>query len=246
MLEIKNLHAGVDGKEILKGISLTINPGELHAIMGRNGSGKSTLANVITGRDQYDVTSGSVTYNGVDLLDMPPEDRALAGIFMSFQYPVVIPGVNNTYFLRAALNAKLKHQGLKEINAADFMRLIREKLKLVNMDEKYLSRAVNDGFSGGEKKRNEVLQMLTLEPVLSILDETDSGLDIDALKIVAEGVNNFRNSERSFLAITHYQRLLEYMKPDRIHVLIDGKIVKSGDMTLAHELEEKGYSWLES
>jgi len=246
MLEIKNLHAGVDGKEILKGISLTINPGALHAIMGRNGSGKSTLANVITGRDQYDVTSGSVTYNGVDLLDMPPEDRALAGIFMSFQYPVVIPGVNNTYFLRAALNAKLKHQGLNEINAADFMRLIREKLKLVNMDEKYLSRAVNDGFSGGEKKRNEVLQMLTLEPALSILDETDSGLDIDALKIVAEGVNNFRNSERSFLAITHYQRLLEYMKPDRIHVLIDGKIVKSGDMTLAHELEEKGYSWLES
>ncbi len=246
MLEIKNLHAGVDGKEILKGISLTINPGELHAIMGRNGSGKSTLANVITGRDQYDVTSGSVTYNGVDLLDMPPEDRALAGIFMSFQYPVVIPGVNNTYFLRTSLNAKLKHQGLNEINAADFMRLIREKLKLVNMDEKYLSRAVNDGFSGGEKKRNEVLQMLTLEPALSILDETDSGLDIDALKIVAEGVNNFRNSERSFLAITHYQRLLEYMKPDRIHVLIDGKIVKSGDITLAHELEEKGYSWLES
>ncbi len=246
MLEIKNLHAGVDGKEILKGISLTINPGELHAIMGRNGSGKSTLANVITGRDQYDVTSGSVTYNGGDLLDMPPEDRALAGIFMSFQYPVVIPGVNNTYFLRTSLNAKLKHQGLNEINAADFMRLIREKLKLVNMDEKYLSRAVNDGFSGGEKKRNEVLQMLTLEPALSILDETDSGLDIDALKIVAEGVNNFRNSERSFLAITHYQRLLEYMKPDRIHVLIDGKIVKSGDMTLAHELEEKGYSWLES
>jgi len=246
MLKIKNLHAGVDGKEILKGISLTINPGELHAIMGRNGSGKSTLANVITGRDQYDVTSGSVTYNGVDLLAMPPEDRALAGIFMSFQYPVVIPGVNNTYFLRAALNAKLKHQGLNEINAADFMRLIREKLKLVNMDEKYLSRAVNDGFSGGEKKRNEILQMLTLEPALSILDETDSGLDIDALKIVAEGVNNFRNSERSFLAITHYQRLLEYMKPDCIHVLIDGKIVKSGDMTLAHELEEKGYSWLES
>ncbi|MDD9887926.1 MAG: Fe-S cluster assembly ATPase SufC [Candidatus Marinimicrobia bacterium] len=246
MLEIKNLHAGVNGKEILKGISLTINPGELHAIMGRNGSGKSTLANVITGRDQYDVTSGSVTYNGVDLLDMTPEDRAIAGIFMSFQYPVVIPGVNNTYFLRAALNAKLKHQGLNEINAADFMRLIREKLKLVNMDEKYLSRAVNDGFSGGEKKRNEILQMLTLEPALSILDETDSGLDIDALKIVAEGVNNFRNSERSFLAITHYQRLLEYMKPDCIHVLIDGKIVKSGDITLAHELEEKGYSWLES
>ncbi len=246
MLKIENLHAGVDGKQILNGISLTVNPGELHAIMGRNGSGKSTLANVITGRDNYEVTSGSVTYNGIDLLDMSPEDRALSGVFMSFQYPVVIPGVNNTYFLRAALNAKLKHQGLKEINAADFMRLIREKLKLVNMDEKYLSRAVNDGFSGGEKKRNEILQMLTLEPALSILDETDSGLDIDALKIVAEGVNNFRNSERSFVAITHYQRLLDYMKPDHIHVLIDGKIVKSGDMTLAHQLEEKGYSWLES
>ena len=246
MLEIKNLHAGVDGKEILKGVYLTVNSGELHAIMGPNGSGKSTLANVITGRDNYEVTSGSVTYHGTDLLDMPPEDRALSGVFMSFQYPVVIPGVNNTYFLRAALNSKLKHQGLNEINAADFMRLIREKLKIVNMDEKYLSRAVNDGFSGGEKKRNEILQMLTLEPALSILDETDSGLDIDALKIVAEGVNNFRNSERSFLVITHYQRLLEYMKPDHIHVLNDGKIVKSGNMTLAHELEEKGYSWLES
>ena len=246
MLEIKNLHAGVDGKEILKGVYLTVNSGELHAIMGRNGSGKSTLANVITGRDNYEVTSGSVTYHGTDLLDMPPEDRALSGVFMSFQYPVVIPGVNNTYFLRAALNSKLKHQGLNEINAADFMRLIREKLKIVNMDEKYLSRAVNDGFSGGEKKRNEILQMLTLEPALSILDETDSGLDIDALKIVAEGVNNFRNSERSFLTITHYQRLLEYMKPDHIHVLNDGKIVKSGNMALAHELEEKGYSWLKS
>ncbi|MDP6339619.1 MAG: Fe-S cluster assembly ATPase SufC [Candidatus Marinimicrobia bacterium] len=246
MLKIENLHAGVDGKEILKGISLTVNPGELHAIMGRNGSGKSTLANVITGRDSYEVMSGSVTYNEVDLLELSPENRALSGIFMSFQYPVVIPGVNTTYLLRAALNAKLKNNGLKEINAADFMRLIREKLKLVNMDEKYLSRAVNDGFSGGEKKRNEILQMLTLEPELSILDETDSGLDIDALKIVAEGVNNFRNSDRSFLAITHYQRLLEYMKPDHVHVLIDGKIVKSGDITLAHELEEKGYSWLES
>jgi Fe-S cluster assembly ATP-binding protein len=190
--------------------------------------------------------AGSVTYNGIDLLELSPEDRALSGIFMSFQYPVVIPGVNNTYFLRAALNAKLKHNGIKEINAADFMRLIREKLKLVDMDEKYLRRAVNDGFSGGEKKRNEILQMLTLEPQLSILDETDSGLDIDALKIVAEGVNNFRNSDRAFLAITHYQRLLEYMQPDFIHVLIDGKIVKSGDKSLAIELEEKGYSWLES
>jgi Fe-S cluster assembly ATP-binding protein len=214
--------------------------------MGRNGSGKSTLANIITGRDNYEVMAGSVTYNGIDLLELSPEDRALSGIFMSFQYPVVIPGVNNTYFLRAALNAKLKHNGIKEINAADFMRLIREKLKLVDMDEKYLRRAVNDGFSGGEKKRNEILQMLTLEPQLSILDETDSGLDIDALKIVAEGVNNFRNSDRAFLAITHYQRLLEYMQPDFIHVLIDGKIVKSGDKSLAIELEEKGYSWLES
>ena len=246
MLEIKNLHAGIDGKTILNGIDLTIKPGELHAIMGRNGSGKSTLANIITGRENYEVSSGTVNFNGDNILDISPEDRALNGIFMSFQYPVVIPGVNNTYFLRAALNSKLKHNGLKEVNAADFMRLIREKLKLVEMDEKYLSRAVNDGFSGGEKKKNEILQMLTLEPQLSILDETDSGLDIDALKIVAEGVNNFRNKERSFLAITHYQRLLDYMKPDYVHVLINGKIVKSGDMTLAHELEEKGYSWLKA
>ena len=246
MLEIKNLHAGIDGKTILNGVDLTIKPGELHAIMGRNGSGKSTLANIITGRENYEVSSGTINFNGDNILDMSPEDRALNGIFMSFQYPVVIPGVNNTYFLRAALNSKLKHNGLKEVNAADFMRLIREKLKLVEMDEKYLSRAVNDGFSGGEKKRNEILQMLTLEPQLSILDETDSGLDIDALKIVAEGVNNFRDKKRSFLAITHYQRLLDHMNPDYIHVLIDGKIVRSGDMGLAHELEEKGYSWLES
>ena len=246
MLKIKNLHAGIDGKAILKGINLTIHPGELHAIMGRNGSGKSTLANVITGRDNYEVIKGSILFNNIDLLSMTPEDRALSGIFMSFQYPVVIPGVNNTYFLRAALNAKLKHQGLKEINAADFLRLIREKLKLVQMDEKYLNRGVNDGFSGGEKKHNEILQMLTLEPALSILDETDSGLDIDALKIIANGVNNFRNNDRSFLAITHYPRLLEYMKPDFIHVLIDGEFVKSGDASLAFELEEKGYSWLEA
>ena len=246
MLKIKNLHAGIDGKEILKGINLTIQPGELHAIMGRNGSGKSTLANVITGRDNYEVIKGSILFNSIDLLGMSPEDRALSGIFMSFQYPVVIPGVNNTYFLRAALNAKLKHQGLKEINAADFLRLIREKLKLIQMDEKYLNRGVNDGFSGGEKKHNEILQMLTLEPALSILDETDSGLDIDALKIIANGVNNFRNNDRSFLAITHYPRLLEYMKPDFIHVLIDGEFVKSGDASLAFELEEKGYSWLEA
>ena len=245
MLIIKNIHAKVDGKEILKGVDLTVQPGELHALMGRNGSGISTLANIITGRDNFIVTSGSITYNGNDLLDMSIEDRALAGIFMSFQYPVSIPGVNNAYFLRAALNAKLKYHGKSEVNAADFMRLMREKVKSVNLDESYLSRAVNDGFSGGEKKRNEILQMLTLEPELAILDETDSGLDIDALQTIAKGVNNFRNKNRSFLAITHYQRLLEYMHPDYIHVLIDGKIVKSGDIELANQLEEKGYSWLE-
>ena len=245
MLIIKNIHASVDGKEILKGIDLSVQPGELHAIMGRNGSGKSTLANIITGRDNFIVTKGSITYNGNNLLDMSTEDRALAGIFMSFQYPVSIPGVNNAYFLRAALNAKLKYHGKNEVNAADFMRLMREKVKSVNLDDSYLSRAVNDGFSGGEKKRNEILQMLTLEPELAILDETDSGLDIDALKTIAKGVNNFRNKDRSFLAITHYQRLLEYMHPDYIHVLIDGKIVRSGDIELANQLEEKGYSWLE-
>ena len=246
MLIIKNIYASVDGKEILKGINLSIKPGELHAIMGRNGSGKSTLANIITGHDNFIVTKGSITYNGNDLLDMSIEDRALAGIFMSFQYPVSIPGVNNAYFLRAALNAKLKYHGKSEVNAADFMRLMREKVKSVNLDESYLSRAVNDGFSGGEKKRNEILQMLTLEPELAILDETDSGLDIDALQTIAEGVNNFRNKNRSFLTITHYQRLLEYMHPDYIHVLIDGKIVKSGDIELANQLEKKGYSWLEA
>ena len=246
MLSIKNLHAGVNGKTILNGLNLTINPGELHAIMGRNGSGKSTLANIITGRDNYEIFSGEVEFNNKNIHEMSPDERALEGIFMSFQYPVVIPGVNNTYFLRAALNAQLKHNGQDEVNAADFMRLIREKLKLVNMDEKYLNRAVNDGFSGGEKKRNEILQMLTLEPKLSILDETDSGLDIDALKIVAEGVNNFRNSNRSFITITHYQRLLEYMEPDHIHILIDGKIVKSGKIDLAQQIEKKGYSWLEA
>ena len=245
MLIIKNIHASVDGKEILKGIDLSVQPGELHAIMGRNGSGKSTLANIITGRDNFIVTKGSIKYNGNNLLDMSTEDRALGGIFMSFQYPVSIPGVNNAYFLRAALNAKLKYHGKNEVNAADFMRLMREKVKSVNLDDSYLSRAVNDGFSGGEKKRNEILQMLTLEPELAILDETDSGLDIDALKTIAKGVNNFRNKDRSFLAITHYQRLLEYMHPDYIHVLIDGKIVKSGDIELANQLEEKGYSWLE-
>ena len=246
MLDIKNLHAAVDGKEILKGLNLSINPGEMHAIMGRNGSGKSTLANVITGREDYSVTKGDILFAGDSILDWSPEARSLAGIFMSFQYPVVIPGVNNTYFLKAALNAKRKHAGKKGLDAAGFLKLIKEKLIEVSMDPKYLQRAVNDGFSGGEKKRNEILQMLALEPALAILDETDSGLDIDALKIVADGVNRFRNADRSFLVITHYQRLLKYIEPDFVHVLIDGQIVKSGGKELALELEEKGYNWLES
>ena len=246
MLDIKNLHAGVDGKEILKGLNLSINPGEMHAIMGRNGSGKSTLANVITGREDYKVTKGDILFASDSILDWSPETRSLAGIFMSFQYPVVIPGVNNTYFLKAALNAKRKHAGKKGLDAAGFLKLIKEKLNEVSMDPKYLQRAVNDGFSGGEKKRNEILQMLTLEPMLAILDETDSGLDIDALKIIADGVNRYRNADRSFLVITHYQRLLKYIEPDFVHVLIDGQIVKSGGKELALELEEKGYSWLES
>jgi Fe-S cluster assembly ATP-binding protein len=246
MLDIKNLHAAVDGKEILKGLNLSINPGEMHAIMGRNGSGKSTLANVITGREDYSVTKGDILFAGDSILDWSPEARSLAGIFMSFQYPVVIPGVNNTYFLKAALNAKRKHAGKKGLDAAGFLKLIKEKLIEVSMDPKYLQRAVNDGFSGGEKKRNEILQMLTLEPALAILDETDSGLDIDALKIVADGVNRYRNNDRSFLVITHYQRLLKYIEPDFVHVLIDGQIVKSGGKDLALELEEKGYNWLES
>ena len=246
MLDIKNLHAGVDGKEILKGLNLSINPGEMHAIMGRNGSGKSTLANVITGREDYNVTKGDILFAGDSVLEWSPEARSLAGIFMSFQYPVVIPGVNNTYFLKAALNAKRKHAGKKGLDAAGFLKLIKEKLNEVSMDPKYLQRAVNDGFSGGEKKRNEILQMLTLEPTLAILDETDSGLDIDALKIVADGVNRYRNADRLFLVITHYQRLLKYIEPDFVHVLIDGQIVKSGGKELALELEEKGYNWLES
>ncbi len=243
MLEIQNLHVSINNKNILKGINLTINAGELHAIMGRNGSGKSTLAHVIAGKDGYEI-EGDVLFNGESLLDKSPEERALAGIFMSFQYPVVIPGVNNTYFLKAALNAKLKANGQSELDAMDFLALIKEKIKLVEMDESYLNRAVNDGFSGGEKKRNEILQLLTLEPTFAILDETDSGLDIDALKIIANGVNQYRNSERGILAITHYQRLLDHMKPDIVHAMIDGKIVKTGDMSLAKELEEKGYSFL--
>jgi len=246
MLEIKNLYAGVDDKQILKGINLAIMPGEMHTIMGRNGSGKSTLANVITGREGYAVIKGDILFNGESILDWSPEDRALTGIFMSFQYPVVIPGVNNTYFLKAALNAKRKHKDEKELDAADFLKLIKSKLAEMDMDANYLQRGVNEGFSGGEKKRNEILQMLTLEPALSVLDETDSGLDIDALKIVAEGVNKYRSPKRSFLVITHYQRLLNYIDPDFVHVLIDGQIVKSGSKDLAVDLEEKGYSWLEA
>lgn len=246
MLEIKDLHVSIEDKQILKGINLSIKPGELHAIMGRNGSGKSTLSNVISGREGYTVDKGSITWNGEDLLDLSPEDRACDGIFMSFQYPVVIPGVNNMYFLKTALNAQRKFRGEEELDSMDFLALIKEKIKEVKLDESFLHRAVNEGFSGGEKKRNEILQMITLEPKLSILDETDSGLDIDALKIVAEGVNNFRNPERGFLVITHYQRILNYMNPEHIHVMIDGQIVKSGGQDLALKLEQEGYAWLEN
>ena len=245
MLNIKDLHCEIDSKTILKGINLKVMPGEIHAIMGKNGSGKSTLSNLITGREGYTVSKGDIHYKNESILDWSPDARSLAGIFMSFQYPVVIPGVNNTYFLKAALNAKRKSLGKKELDAAKFLKLIKEKLEIVDMDTKYLQRAVNEGFSGGEKKKNEILQMLTLEPSLSILDETDSGLDIDALKTVANGVNNFRDNKRSFIIITHYQRLLKYIEPDFIHVLIDGQIVKSGQKDLAEELEAKGYSWLQ-
>ena len=245
MLEITNLHAEVDSKPILKGINLNIKDGEIHAIMGRNGSGKSTLSNIVTGKTGYTVSNGDIKFKKKSILDWSPEKRSLNGIFMSFQYPVVMPGVNNTYFLKAALNAKRKHYGKKELDAADFLKNIKEKLKKLKMDTSYLQRAVNDGFSGGEKKRNEMLQMLTLEPYLAILDETDSGLDIDALKIISEGVNRYKDSDRSFLIITHYQRLLKYIEPDFVHVLIDGKIVKSGGKNLALKLEEKGYGWLQ-
>lgn len=245
MLNVKNLHAGISGKEILKGVDLSINPGEIHAVMGRNGSGKSTLSNVITGKDGYVISKGDIEYKNESIVEWSPEKRALAGIFMSFQYPVVMPGVNNTYFLKAALNSKLKNNGKKELNAAEFLKLVKEKLNDLDMDTSYLQRAVNEGFSGGEKKRNEILQMLTLEPELAIMDETDSGLDIDALKVIANGVNKYRNPSRSFLVITHYQRLLRYIEPDFVHVLIDGKFVRSGGKELALELEEKGYEWLE-
>ncbi|HET7215716.1 MAG TPA: Fe-S cluster assembly ATPase SufC [Terriglobia bacterium] len=245
LLEIKNLHASVGGKEILKGVDLKVGLGEVHAIMGPNGSGKSTLAQVLAGRDVYNVTEGEALYNGKDLLELAPEDRAREGIFLAFQYPVEIPGVNNTYFLRAALNAARKQRGEEDLDAMDFLTLIKEKIKLLEMDETLLNRPVNEGFSGGEKKRNEIFQMAVLEPKLAIMDETDSGLDIDALKTVANGVNSLRNKERSIIVVTHYQRLLNYIVPDFVHVLSNGRIVKSGGKELALELEEKGYSWLD-
>src|SRR5262249_10572323 len=244
LIEIKNLHASVADREILKGIDLTINPGEVHAIMGPNGSGKSTLAGVLAGRDAYEVTEGSVTFDGKDLLDMDPEERAREGVFLAFQYPVEIPGVSNMYFLKAALNTIRKHRGLEEYDAMDFLNLVREKMKLMEMDQTLLNRPVNTGFSGGEKKRNEIFQMAVLEPRLAILDETDSGLDIDALRTVAGGVNALRSPERSMIVVTHYQRLLNYIVPDFVHVLSQGKIVKSGGKELALQLEESGYAGL--
>ena len=244
MLQIKNLHARVEDTEILHGIDLEVNPGEIHALMGPNGSGKSTLAQVLSGNEAYEVTGGEVLFEGKDLLDMEADERAVAGIFMAFQYPIEIPGVNTAYFLRTALNEIRKQRGEEIMDAIDFLVLIREKLKLVEMDEKFLSRSVNEGFSGGEKKRHEVLQMAVLEPRLSILDETDSGLDIDALRIVANGVNSLHNEEKAAIVVTHYQRLLNYIVPDFVHVILNGRIVQSGGKELALELEEKGYDWI--
>ncbi len=244
MLTIKDLRVAVEGNEILKGINLEVKAGEVHAIMGPNGSGKSTLANVLAGREEYEVLGGEVLYDGKDLLDMGPEDRAREGVFMAFQYPVEIPGVSMSNFLKTALNEIREYRGEEKLDAMEFFSLVREKLKLVKMDEKFLSRAINEGFSGGEKKRNEIFQMAVLEPRLAILDETDSGLDIDALKIVASGVNSLRSPERAFVVVTHYQRLLNYIVPDFVHVLVDGKIVKSGDKELALKLDELGYDWV--
>ena len=244
MLSIKNLHVEVDGKEIIRGLDLNVDPGEVHAIMGPNGSGKSTLAHVLAGRDGYEVISGEVLYDGENLLDMAPEDRAREGVFLGFQYPVEIPGVNNTYFLKAALNAARKHRGEDELDAMDFMKLVKEKLEILHIDDSLLQRPVNVGFSGGEKKRNEVFQMAVLEPKLAILDETDSGLDIDALRDVARGVNALRNEDRAIVLVTHYQRLLSYITPDFVHILSDGRIVKSGGQELALEVEEEGYTQL--
>ncbi len=245
MLNIENLHVNVGDKPILNGVDLQINAGEVHAIMGPNGAGKSTLSHVLSGKAGYDVMQGKVDYDGHDLLDMDPEIRAREGLFLAFQYPVEIPGVSNIYLLKAALNAIRKHKGLDEVDALDFLTLVKDKVKLLQMDEKFLYRAINEGFSGGEKKRNEILQAAVLEPKLCVLDETDSGLDIDALKIVADGVNSLRSENRSFLMITHYQRLLDYIKPDFVHVLANGRIVKSGGPELALELESKGYQWVE-
>jgi Fe-S cluster assembly ATP-binding protein len=244
MLEIKDLHASVNGNEILNGINLKVHAGEVHAIMGPNGSGKSTLAQVLAGRETYEATQGEVLYDGKDLLSMSPEDRAREGIFLAFQYPVEIPGVSNIYFLKAALNAVRKHKGLEEVDAVDFLQLVKQRTKLVEIDESLLNRPVNEGFSGGEKKRNEIFHMAVLEPKLAILDETDSGLDIDALRIVADGVNKLRNKDNAVIVVTHYQRLLNYIVPDFVHVLVDGRIVKSGGKELALELEEKGYEWV--
>ena len=246
LIEIKNLHAKAEGREILHGIDLTIQPGEVHAIMGPNGSGKSTLSQVLAGRDSFEVTEGEVIYKGMDLLSMTPEKRACEGVFLAFQYPVEIPGVNNTYFLKAALNSVRKYRGEDELDAMDFLKLVREKVKLIELDEELINRPVNEGFSGGEKKRNEIFQMAVLEPTFAILDETDSGLDIDALKVVASGVNALRSKERSMLVITHYQRLLNHVVPDFVHVLFDGRIVRSGGTELAEKLEEEGYGWLET
>jgi len=245
MLKIKNLHANVAGKEILKGLDLEVKGGEIHAIMGPNGAGKSTLGNVLAGREGYEVTQGEVIFNGKNLLELEPEERACEGVFLAFQYPVEIPGVNNTYFLRAALNAQRKFRGEAELDSVGFLRLVREKLEVLHIGDELLHRAVNEGFSGGEKKRNEIFQMAVLEPVLAILDETDSGLDIDALKTVAEGVNRLRSPERAMIVVTHYQRLLDYIVPDKVHVLADGKLVATGGADLALKLEEQGYAWLE-
>jgi Fe-S cluster assembly ATP-binding protein len=245
LLEIRNLHASIPGREILKGVDMTVSEGEVHAIMGKNGSGKSTLAQVLAGRDTYDVTEGTVTYKGKDLLELSAEERAREGVFLAFQYPVEIPGVSTSYFLKTAVNAVRKHHGEPDLETKDFIKLVQDKMNLLKMDKSFMNRAVNEGFSGGEKKRNEVFQMAVMDPKLCLMDETDSGLDIDALKVVANGANTLRGPDRAIIVVTHYQRLLNYIEPDYVHVMLDGRIVKSGDKSLALELEEKGYDWVE-